>query len=233
MDVGLGDTKRRIMDLLLDGPGTAAEIAEKLEIQKSAARIHLESLQAEYIVKSSFKSKRLGRPRKVYELSEFGRELFPRRYDLILNRVLEKIVEKEGKEVANGIIESIADDMAAGIRDKIGKSSNGSLKDSLAILNSESDKLGFASSLVAGTEGKAAGGQSDTDGYSILSKNCILAKVATENQEAICHRLHSRIIAKSLDGGHDIGIELRECMALGDTFCRHVITEKRKNNKRA
>jgi predicted ArsR family transcriptional regulator len=224
-DIGLGDTKRKIMDLLLDAPRTAAEVAGELKIQKSAARIHLESLQADDIVKSSFKSRRLGRPRKVYELTEFGRELFPRRYDLILNHVLEKIAKEEGKERAARIIESIADDMAADIRDKIEKSGGqGSLKESLAILNSESDKLGFASSLVVGAEDKAAGGQNDPESCSILSKNCILARVATENQEAICHGLHDRIIAKSLDNRH--GVELKECMALGDAFCRHIITEK-------
>lgn len=40
-DVGLGDTKQKIMNLLLGGPRTAAEVAEKLEIQKSAARTTL------------------------------------------------------------------------------------------------------------------------------------------------------------------------------------------------
>lgn len=228
-DIGLGDTKRKIMDLLLDKPRTAAEVAEELKIQKSAARIHLESLQADDIVKSSFKSRRLGRPRKVYELTEFGRELFPRRYDLILNHILERIAKEEGRERVTSIVESIADDMAAGIREKIERSgSKGSLKESLVILNSESNKLGFASSLVGEPEDRTAAGQSDLS-YSILSKNCILARVAMENQEAICHGLHDRIISKSLDGKH--GVKLKECMALGNAFCRHVITEKRKSSK--
>jgi predicted ArsR family transcriptional regulator len=74
-----GDTKKTILELLLDGPKTSGEIANKLQIQKSAVRIHLDSMQAQKAVRSYFKIVRLGRPRKIYELTESGRELFPRR----------------------------------------------------------------------------------------------------------------------------------------------------------
>jgi DeoR family suf operon transcriptional repressor len=234
-DVGLGDTKRKIMELLLHKPRSAAEIAENLEIQKSAARVHLESLQAEHVVKSSFKSERLGRPRKVYGLTEYGRELFPRKYDLILNHVLKKIAEDEGREHAKKIIESVADVMAADIRDRIEKSgSSGDLKGSLKVLNSISNELGFASVLSEGAGDEPAAGHNDdvdVNAYSIMSKNCILHRVAMENQDAICHGLHDMIIRKSLDGKSNVNVELRECMALGNAYCRHVITDKRKSRK--
>ena len=231
-DVGLGDTKRKIMELLLDRPRSAAEIAENLEIQKSAARVHLESLQAEYVVKSSFKSERLGRPRKVYELNEHGRELFPRKYELVLNHVLKKIAEQEGGERAREIIESVADVWAKDIRDRIEKNgSSGDLKGSLKVLNSVSNELGFASALSEGADELAAGRNSDAGTYSILSKNCILHRVAMENQDAICHGLHDMIIRNSLEGKSNVNVELKECMALGNAYCRHVITDKRKSKK--
>src|ERR671922_9050 len=65
-----------ILNLLLDGSKTAGEIADKLHIQKSAIRTHLGSLQAEQTVKSYFRVERLGRgrPKKVYEITESGRE---------------------------------------------------------------------------------------------------------------------------------------------------------------
>jgi predicted ArsR family transcriptional regulator len=232
-DVGIGETKRKIMELLLDRPRSAAEIAENLEIQKSAARVHLESLQAEYIVKSSFKSERLGRPKKVYELTEHGRELFPRKYELVLNHVLKNIAEKEGGERAREIVESVADILAEDIRDRIEKSgSSGDLKGSLKVLNSVSNELGFASTLSEGADEAAAGrNNNDVGAYSILSKNCILHRVAMENQDAICHGLHDMIIRKSLEGKSNVNVELKECMALGNAYCRHVITDKRKSKK--
>jgi DeoR family suf operon transcriptional repressor len=70
--------------LLLEGPKTAGEIVDKLKIQKTAIRSHLESLRAEEAIKSYFKVEGPVRPRKVYEITESGRELFPRKYDLIL-----------------------------------------------------------------------------------------------------------------------------------------------------
>jgi predicted ArsR family transcriptional regulator len=57
----IGHTKKMILNLLLDGSKTAGEIADKLQIQKSAIRIHLESLHAEQVVRSYFRIERLGR----------------------------------------------------------------------------------------------------------------------------------------------------------------------------
>ncbi|MFL6485684.1 MAG: ArsR family transcriptional regulator [Nitrososphaera sp.] len=71
----IGETKERILELLLDGSKGASEVAERLQIQKSAARVHLESLQSMGTVRSKFKIEKMGRPNKVYELTEKGRIL--------------------------------------------------------------------------------------------------------------------------------------------------------------
>ena len=100
-----GETKQAILELLLEGSKTSGEIADKLQIQKSAVRIHLDSMQAQKVVKSYFKIVPLGRPRKIYELTESGRELFPRRYDLILSLIVKKIEEIGGREQLRKIID--------------------------------------------------------------------------------------------------------------------------------
>ena len=115
----IGETKERILELLLGGSKSAGEIAESLQIQKSAARVHLESLQSLGAVKSKFKIEKMGRPKKVYELTEKGREFFPRKYDLFLALIINKIAGKKGEAEAREIIESIAEDIASGIRTKI------------------------------------------------------------------------------------------------------------------
>jgi predicted ArsR family transcriptional regulator len=212
----LGYTKELILNLLLEGSKTAGEIAGKLKIQKSAIRTHLESLQAEESVRSYFKIERLGRPRKVYELTESGRELFPRKYDLILSLILEKIESTEGHEYLKKIIESIADNIAHDIDEKIKKSSS-SLEESVRILNSVSNELGFMSSFYKEDE-------DENNTYSIVSSNCIVHKIAIRHQDAICHGFHDRIIQKSLDGKINAKVQLKECIALGDKYSRHVIT---------
>jgi DeoR family suf operon transcriptional repressor len=212
----IGETKERILDLLLGGSKSAGEVAESLQIQKSAARVHLESLQSLRAVRSKFKIEKMGRPKKVYELTEKGREFFPRKYDLFLNLVLEKIAGKKGEGEAREIIESIAEDIASGIRAKIDKNDHHphDLEQSLKIINDASNQMGFASSL---------GRDEKDNSFHIQSKNCILHKVASANQDMICHGLHDKIISKSLEGSSDARVELKECMALGNEYCRHII----------
>jgi predicted ArsR family transcriptional regulator len=218
-----GATKQKIMEILLEGPRSLGEITDKLQIQKSAVRVHLQSLQSEKAVESHFKIERLGRPRKIYSLTENGRELFPRKYDLILSLILKKITETNGKEQARKIIESVADDMATNIRYEIEKNCSSSLdsfEESLKIFNSVSNEMGFASSITKEHDGN----------FSVLSKNCILHKVALNHQDVICHGLHDRMIMRSLSGSkkkqqqRNMNVELKECIALGDNFSRHAIT---------
>jgi DeoR family transcriptional regulator, suf operon transcriptional repressor len=212
----VGETKERILELLLGGSKSAGEVAESLRIQKSAARVHLETLQSVRAVRSKFKIEKMGRPKKVYELTEKGREFFPRKYDLFLNLVLDKIAGKKGEAEAREIIESIAEDIASGIRAKIDKNNHHphDLEQSLKIINDATNQMGFASSLER---------EEKDSSFYIQSKNCILHKVASNNQDMICHGLHDKIISKSLEGNSDVRIELKECMALGNEYCRHII----------
>jgi DeoR family transcriptional regulator, suf operon transcriptional repressor len=213
----IGDTKEKILELLLhDGAMTAGEVSDKLQIQKSAARVHLESLKTLGALKSKFQIEKMGRPKKVYELTEKGRELFPRKYDLFLNLVLNKIAGKKGEDEAREIVESVADDVASGIRARISQeNSGGNLERSLRIINDASNEMGFVSSLEKDEKDNS---------YCIQSKNCILYKVASSNQKTICHGLHDRIISKSLGQSKaGVRVELKECMALGNEYCRHVI----------
>src|ERR687896_2317308 len=214
----VGETKERILELLLGGSKSAGEVASSLQIQKSAARVHLESLQSLAAVRSKFKIEKMGRPKKVYELTEKGREFFPRKYDLFLNLLLDKIASKKGEAEAREIIESIAEDIASGIRTKIDKNNHPhDLEQSLKIINDASNQMGFASSLER---------EEKDNSFYIQSKNCILHKVASNNQDMICHGLHDKIISKSLAGNSDAMVELKECMALGNDYCRHFIRSR-------
>lgn len=214
-----GETKEKILKMLLDGPKSSVEIADSLKIQKSAVRSHLESLQSEKAVTSHFKLNinQMGRPRRVYELTESGRELFTRRYEEILSLILKKISEINGQVELRKIVESIADEIAADIKHKIQKNGINKLEDRLKMLNLLSDELGFVSSLRKEKDGS----------FYITSKNCILHKVALKNQDIICHGLHDRIIKKALEGENsDIKVELKDCIALGSNFSTHKITKK-------
>ena len=212
-----GDTKKSILELLLEGPKTSGEIANKLRIQKSAIRMHLNSLQAQKTVKSYFKVAHLGRPRRMYELTEDGRELFPRSYDIFLSLIVKKIEGTEGREQLKKLIKSVADDIAADIKERIRENNaSANFEESLKLLNTVSNEMGFVSSV----------NKVDNETFSMVSRNCILHKIALKHQDAICHGLHDRIIQKSLGGKVNADAELKECIALGDKYSRHLITNK-------
>ena len=212
-----GDTKKSILELLLEGPRTSGEIANKLRIQKSAIRMHLNSLQAQKTVKSYFKVARLGRPRRMYELTEDGRELFPRSYDIFLSLIIKKIEETEGREQLKKLVKSVADDIAADIKERIRENNaSANFEESLKLLNTVSNEMGFVSSV----------SKVNNETFSMVSRNCILHKIALKHQDAICHGLHDRIIQKSLGGKVTADAELKECIALGDKYSRHLITNK-------
>lgn len=214
------NTKMAILNLLLEGSKTAGEIADKLKIQKSAIRAHLESLRAELAIRSYFKVEGPGRPRKIYELTEYGRELFPRKYDVLLSLLLQSIETAEGHNYAKKMIRSVADKIAQEIQDKI-KNSSADFEESVRILNSSSNEMGFMSSF----------NKEDDSTYSVMSRNCIVHKVAFSNQDAICHGFHDRIIQKALEGKIDPEVQLKECIALGDNYSRHIIGMNGNPNK--
>lgn len=84
------------------------------------------------------------------------------------------------------------------------------------MLNSVSNEMGFGSSI--SKEGNGT--------YSLISRNCILHKIALEHQDAICHGFHDRIIQKTLGGKVNADVELKECIALGNNYSKHIITNK-------
>ena len=141
---------------------------------------------------------------------------------LILSLLVKKIEETGGREQLNKLIKSIADDIAAVIRERIEKNNDsGNFEKSLKMLNSVSNELGFISSVR----------KEGSETYLMISRNCILHKLALEHQDAICHGLHDRIIQKTLGGKVNAGVELKECIALGDNYSKPIITNKSMERK--
>ncbi|MDQ3853016.1 MAG: hypothetical protein M3299_09300, partial [Thermoproteota archaeon] len=145
-------------------------------------------------------------------------------YDLILSLVLQEIESTKGHAYMKKMIESIVDKMAYDIREKIKKNPS-SFEESIRILNSVSNEMGFMSSFYEEVDNNGS------STYSIISRNCIVHKVAIRHQDAICHGFHDRIIQKSLDGKINAKVQLKECIALGDKHSRHIITVSDKMDK--
>ena len=95
------------------------------------------------------------------------------------------------------------------------------IEDSIKILNLASNEMGFMSSFQ----------KEDNNSYSIISHNCIVHKIALNNQDSICHGFHDKIILKALEGKTNPEVNLKECIALGDNYSRHVISVDKDSNR--
>ena len=95
-------TRERVArSILVDGPSTAAALAERLELTPAAVRRHLEVLVEEGAVEareSRQKSRRRGRPARVFALTDQGREGFDQQYDDLAVAALRYLSETAGDE---------------------------------------------------------------------------------------------------------------------------------------
>lgn len=198
----LGSTKAQIMGLLRQESRTAVRVASALGIQVSAARKHLERLREMGIVRERFEAHGPGRPKKIYSLTEEGQELFPRRYDAVLNALLARLVERRGEAPTGALMAEVAADLGRSM-------SPDSRKGAAATphLLSGLNELGFdvRASEHAGT-------------CTITSRNCPILAVAKRHRELVCRGLHAELL-RAATGGSDV---LRgKWIVDGDSVCTH------------
>jgi len=108
----LEGTRGRILEELAVAPRTARDLSLKLGIQESAARGHLDRMEERGLVVPTFRREGVGRPRKRYALTGTAQELFPKKYDLILDTVVDELLAREGEGYVSALFADAAERMA-------------------------------------------------------------------------------------------------------------------------
>ena len=95
-------TRERVArSILVEGPSTAAALAERLDLTPAAVRRHLEVLVEEGDVEvreSRQRARRRGRPARVFALTDQGREGFDQQYDDLAVAALRYLSETAGED---------------------------------------------------------------------------------------------------------------------------------------
>jgi predicted ArsR family transcriptional regulator len=96
-------TRQRVArSILVNGPSTAAALAERLDLTPAAVRRHLDQLLDEGAVEArepgSQVSRGRGRPAKVFALTESGRDGFDQQYDDLAVQALRFLAETGGED---------------------------------------------------------------------------------------------------------------------------------------
>ena len=202
-------TRGRILEELAAAPRTARDLARTLGIQESAARGHLDRLEGRGLVTPTFRREGVGRPRKRYLLTPQGHELFPRKYELLLDSVMEELIEANGAVFVAKLFAASARRMAQQIvRTLPAEGSSASERaESLALALNQ---LGFRCTV----ENKPDGS------LKIVRSNCIFRHAALGHADLICDVFDKHLTEELLGQS---GIDLETSIGRGATQCTHLI----------
>jgi predicted ArsR family transcriptional regulator len=212
VDVRPGEgTRGRIIEELAVAPRTARDLAKVLGIQESAARGHLERLEDRGLVVPTFRREGVGRPRKRYLLTPQGQDLFPRRYELLLDSVMEELLAREGEGFVSALFAEAARRMAHQIATEI-PTDHTPAERARALAKALND-LGFRCT----TE------QSPSGELKIVRTNCVFRHNALTHSYLLCEVFDKHLTEELLG---QVGVDLQDSIGRGGLRCTHLIQLK-------
>lgn len=208
MVTGMQSTRERVLQTLQRNQRcTINELADSVDINPISVRHHIAKLQAEGLVDSLEERHGVGRPRRLYFLTESGLERFPTRYIRMSNRLLEQIKQKMPVSIVREFFVQMAEDLLeeqAGERDLQALS----IEERLDLIQSMLQREGFT------VEWERFG-----DEYRIRETNCPYLQVGQKHPE-VCV-MDQTLISTVLS----IPAEKVRCVLNGDTHCTYVVTK--------
>jgi DeoR family transcriptional regulator, suf operon transcriptional repressor len=109
-------TRQEILGILRgEKHATVEDLAKQLELTPMTIRHHLNVLQAQNLVEASKvrRSKRVGRPRLVYTLTDEADDLFPQGYGRLASQLVSEVKETVGGEETEAMFRRIAERVAS------------------------------------------------------------------------------------------------------------------------
>jgi predicted ArsR family transcriptional regulator len=200
-----GSSKDEILKLLRQCGGmTASDLAREIGITSVAVRQHLDVLAASGLVAAATERRPIGRPRRVYSLTERADDLFPKAYHALANVILEQLQEREG---AGGVLE-LFDGRRRWLERQYRPAVDGKgLEERVAAVAQIQEENGYM-----------AEWEKREDGSFVLSEhNCPICKVACNFPQA-CQK-EMELLANLLDAD----ITREQHMLRGDRMCSYVI----------
>jgi DeoR family suf operon transcriptional repressor len=197
-------TRERVLQtLLLRERCTINELAVAVDINPISVRHHITRLQADGLVGSSEERHGVGRPRRLYFLTEEGRERFPTRYLRLTLRLLDQLKGTLPEPMISRLFAQMAENLAADYEDElVGLPIEGRLDIVTHLLSSE----GFAVDWVK---------QGDT--YQIRESNCPYYHIG-QNHPEVCS-VDQTLISTVLS----VPAEKIKCMLHGDNNCTYTV----------
>jgi predicted ArsR family transcriptional regulator len=205
---GTKSTRERVLYTLLKKHRcTINDLALAVNINPISVRHHIAKLEADGLVTSEDERHGVGRPRRVYFLTEDGREKFPTRYMRLTTRLLQQLKES----MPNQIVNELFSDMAADLVQEYAQSIE---LDGLPM----EDRLELVKDILA-REGFDIEWKRKGDLYHIREISCPYFHIGQDHPE-VC-RVDQTLISSILD----VPAEKIECLLDGDKHCTYVVAD--------
>ena len=198
-------TRLSILTLLQRQSSTVDQLSTELGLAAATVRRHLDILQRDRLVTFQTVRRKQGRPKHVFSLTEEGQELMPKRYHLLLQRMLQSLghaensVSSNGTSPANALMADIAHLMVEEYRSRL---QNQSQDDPIRLLRLILEEEQFAPEV-----------ETYTDGVRVTLGNCPYRGVANENS-AVCaldHELISQVLGTPITNTARINLGNHHC----------------------
>jgi len=204
----LEGTRGRILEELAVAPRTARDLARKLGIQESAARGHLGRLEERGLVVPTFRREGVGRPRKRYGLTSSAQELFPKKYDLILDTVVDELLAREGEGYVSALFADAAERMAHEVLKEVPRT--GTPQERAENVVRSLNRLGFRCTADRAPDGSIR----------ITRSNCVFRHSAISHPFLLCE-VFDKHLTEALLG--QSGVDLLDSIGRGGMRCTHLI----------
>lgn len=200
-------TRREIVNILRTaGPLTVGELGDRLGITHVAVRRHLTSLERDNLVTSVQERLPMGRPTRVYSLTDAADELFPKKYGSLTIEVLDFLSDAQPE-----LIEQFFAARGQSMVEKYGPevTEGATLEERVARLAEVQQANGYLANFEKAESG---------DELVLKEFNCPVHQISRKYMQA-CH--HELAFFKNVLGTENV--ERVECIAKGGTCCRYLI----------
>ena len=202
----LKTTRERVLETLLTRQKcTINIIAEFVGINSISVRHHITRLEADGLVTSDEERHGVGRPRRVYYLTEAGREQFPTRYVRLTIRLLEQLKETVPQPFVDKLFSQMAQELVADYESKL---------DGLSM----EERLDLVTDLLT-DEGFKVDWEKQGNQYIIHEANCPYYYIGQDHPE-ICS-VDQTLISNILS----VPAVKIKCMLNGDAQCTYIVPD--------
>lgn len=202
-DAHAGTRNKVARSILVHGPSTAADLAERLDLTAAAVRRHLDALLADGVIEARqqrvYGQRGRGRPAKVFALTDAGRGSFHQEYDVLAAQALHFLAEVAGEDAVMAFARSRVADLETRYLP--------------VVENAPADKRAEALAEALSADGYAASARQAPGGEQLCQHHCPVAHVA-ERFPQLCEA-ETEVFARLL-GTH---VQRLATLAHGDGVC--------------